>query len=219
MKQETDGPLPSPLYKAWVNEIEASLQRLRTTHVKMLNFGQSLADGLTLKTAEFPLADLIDDALAATHDAMHKRQLTVQLNYTAPRRLKLDADRVLLLQALRSSLDYAEQFSYRDSEIEFGIQLDQAGQLVLSIRDTTPSLTPHQIRAVLGLSSPSLAESAEQATGLRMTRSLIEAHEGSITMTALPTRGMLTEIVLPASRVVASQSDMQNSSSALRNVA
>lgn len=205
LKQETDGPIQSQLYRSWIDEVATSLQRLRSTHVKMLNFGQSLTDGLTIKSDIVPLEALITDAVAATQDAMHRRQLTLTVHQNAPRRLRLEADPVLLLQAVRTVLDHAEQFSHRASSVELETSIDDEGALVIAVRDTTPALNARQIAAALGLEdhAPQGRGAAKaESTGLGMSRVLLEAHQGSMRMSALPGGGMLTEMIVPKSRIV-----------------
>jgi signal transduction histidine kinase len=205
LKQETDGPIQSQLYKSWIDEVSGSLQKLRSTHVKMLNFGQSLTDGLTIKSDIISLEALITDAVLATQDAMHRRQLTLNVTHNAPARLRLEADPVLLLQAVRTVLDQAEQFSHRSSAVELSTSLDADGALIIAVRDTTPSLNSRQIAVALGLegSSQNGREPGKaESTGLGMSRVLMEAHHGEMRMSPLPGGGMLTELVLPRSRIV-----------------
>jgi two-component system, sensor histidine kinase and response regulator len=226
LKQETDGPIQSQLYKSWIDEVATSLQKLRSTHVKMLNFGQSLTDGLTIKSDIVALEALVTDAVAATQDAMHRRQLTLVVNHNAPRRLRLEADPVLLLQAVRTVLDHAEQFSHRSSTVELETNINADGALVIAVRDTTPALNPRQIAAALGLEAPAQqnrGSNKAESTGLGMSRVLLEAHQGQMQMSPLPGGGMLTELILPKSRIVqadAAAAPLQRPApSSLRNVA
>jgi two-component system, sensor histidine kinase and response regulator len=200
LKQETDGPIQSALYRSWISEVTSSVQRLRTTHVKMLSFGQSLSDGLTLRPEVLTLDALLNEALLATQDAMDRREIVVTLQHHVAEKLKIDVDRILLLQAFRTILEYAEKFSPRGAVIAIATHLDVSGDLIIAIRDATPTLSARQISDVLG-NGGDASKDDQQATGLRMARVLLEAHQGAVRLSPRPEGGMLSEMILPHARV------------------
>jgi two-component system, sensor histidine kinase and response regulator len=197
LKQETDGPIASQLYRSWISEVSTSLQRLRGTHVKMLNFGHILADGLKLNTEVFALDGLVDDVMDLSDEAIRRRELNAVVQHESAYRLKIDGDRTLMLQALKTIVDHAAQFSPRGQSIAITTGTDLDGHVVIAVHDRSPSLNGRQIADLLGLGG----QSTSAIGGLSMARVILEAHQGHVRATPLLEGGMLIEIIVPKERV------------------
>lgn len=140
LRREADGPINSPLYANWIADLHQALDRLNVTHAKMLNFGRSLSEGITLNDEVFDLRETLAIAMAASLDLIERRHLNLvqRLNFPAASRFR--GDRVLIEQALRNLFDNAVRFSRRNSDICVGAELTTDGHLCLSITDSSPPL-------------------------------------------------------------------------------
>jgi two-component system, sensor histidine kinase and response regulator len=219
LKEETDGPIISPLYQAWIDDLHRAVEKLNTTHLKMLNFGRALAENINLNEEVVDIAPLLDSILRITRDAAMRRSIRIRLTAVLPPLFEVRVDRVLLAQALRGVLEYAVMFSSRNTEILITVKTQDDEPFLLEIQDTAPRLAASQIDEILGLKSFATArpETVEASTSLKMSRVLMEAHQGSMRL-APRGDGMLTELLLPRSRIV--QEPMANQSVArLQSVA
>lgn len=212
LKQEADGPLPSDLYRAWVAEMYESLNRLSTTHGRMINFGRLLSDGIVLQEETMPVQQLLDDAVNNVMIAAGRRNITIDLQSALPDRLKVHVDRSLISQALRIILDRSVKFSQRGSRATVSATAAANGSITIIIEDASTDLTLTQIDEIMdaGRVTPAPgADTFEQTTGLKMSRVIIEAHKGIFAMTSQADAGMRFSITLPPSRVKAD--DVKNS--------
>jgi two-component system, sensor histidine kinase and response regulator len=203
INQEADGPLASPLYTEWIGELHRSLERLSAVHLKMLNFGQSLSDQIELNEETAGMSQLIATCLDSVQDTARRRNIKLVIDDTLPTGLQMRVDSVLLSNALRSVADNAVKFSPRGSDVSVRVGLTGPSHLTISIDDATTPMPQHQIDEILGLKAFAAIrpESVELSTGLKMSRVLVEAHQGSLRMRANG-QGMNTALVLPRERVV-----------------
>ncbi len=207
LRREADGPINSPLYANWIADLHQALDRLNVTHAKMLNFGRSLSEGITLNDEVFDLRETLAIAMAASLDLIERRHLNLvqRLNFPAASRFR--GDRVLIEQALRNLFDNAVRFSRRNSDICVGAELTTDGHLCLSITDSSPPLSQAQIDDVLG-KLPALqkmsSQNVEFVTTLKMCRVLVEAHQGQLRMQPVGGEGTRTDIILPRAQITQS---------------
>lgn len=204
LKQEADGPLPSELYRTWVSEMYEALNRLSTTHGRMINFGRLLSDGIVLNEETAPIQDLLNDVVKDVLIPATRRNITIDLQNSSPERLKLHADRSLLNQALRIILDRSVKLAQRSSRAIIKASHAADGSLLIEIEDASANLTHAQIDDIMdaGRVTPGpVADTFEQITGLKMTRVIVEAHQGTFAMTSRADAGMHFAITLPAKRV------------------
>ena len=203
LHQEPDGPIQSDLYRAWIGELFRAVERLNATHLKMLNFGRSLSESITLKEEIVAIGPLVGTIVQGCSDAARRRHLQLIDRIDVSPDLEVTADRVLIAQALRNVVENAIRLSRRGTAITVRVDVDTAGQLLIEITDTTPSMSASEIDDVLGLKpyAASKPETVEASTGMKLSRVLVDAHQGKMTLRSLGD-GMLTELRLPRQRVI-----------------
>lgn len=204
LKQEADGPLPSDLYRTWVAEMHEALNRLSTTHGRMLNFGRLLSDGIALTEDMCAADELFKEVIDGVLLAASRRNISIDLQTEFPEGLKLHVDRSLIVQALRIILDRSVKLSHRGTRTTVKASVGSSGQLSIEVEDASAALTHTQIDDIMDAAriapAPTI-DTFEQLTGLKMSRVIIEAHQGTIRMTANPDAGMTFRIMLPSQRV------------------
>lgn len=204
LKQEADGPLPSDLYRTWVAEMHEALNRLSTTHGRMLNFGRLLSDGIALTEETCPADELIKEVIDGVLLAASRRNITIDVQTEIPDGLKLHVDRSLIVQALRIILDRSVKLSHRGTRTILKAKLASPDQITIEVEDASAALTAAQIDEIMDAArvAPAPAiDTFEQITGLKMSRVIIEAHQGTIKMTSNPDAGMTFLLTLPPQRV------------------
>lgn len=208
LKQEADGPLPSDLYRTWVAEMYEALNRLSTTHGRMINFGRLLSDGIVLNEETGPVQNLLNGLVKDVLIGATRRNVTIELQNEVPERTRIHADQSLLNQALRIILDRSVKLSHRGSRATVRASIAADGAIAIEIQDNSAALTQAQIDDIMdaGRVTPSpVADTFEQMTGLKMTRVIVEAHQGTFAMTSQFDAGMHFAINLPAPRVRAAE--------------
>ena len=204
LKQQADGPIESALYTNWIDDLHQSLDRLNGTHARMLNFGRSLSESIVLNEEVFNFGDIVAAALAASQDLMQRRNLGLKQHAGVAGPILLRGDRVLLDQAIRSLVDNAVRFSRRGSSLQIDTSVRPDGNFCLTILDASPVLSAAQIDEILGTASSlqqSTSQNVEVVTALKMSRVVIEAHQGQLRMSAVGGEGTRTEIELPQARL------------------
>jgi CheY-like chemotaxis protein len=219
LKEEADGPIASVHYRAWIGDLHTAVERLGATHLKMLNFGRSLAEGIVLTNEPVEVGPLIVGVLQAVGTVASRRQLTLSLVDQLPPGLRLLGDSVLLAQALRGVIDNAVRLSHRKSTIAVETDLTPQGDIVIRVTDSSPALSQPQIDEIFGLRpfAPTKAEAVETSTGLKLTRILIEAHDGRLRIDTSRSDALVTELHLPAQRRLGEQI-AETTSARLRDV-
>ncbi len=203
LSEEADGPIQSDLYRAWIGELFRAVERMSATHLKMLNFGRALSEGITLKEEIIAIGPLIATITQGCSEAALRRHLRLVTAIDVPTELEITADRVLLAQAIRNVIDNAIRLSRRATDVTVRCGVDASGQLFIEVTDTTPALNAGAIEDILGLKpyASTRPEAVEVSTGMKLSRVLIDAHQGKMLMKSLG-EGMLTEMRLPRQRVI-----------------
>jgi signal transduction histidine kinase len=195
--------LGSPLYVEWIGELHRSLERLSSLHVKMLNFGRSLSEQIELNEHVVAIGQLVSTTVEQHLIAARRRNITLAFDDALPAPQLTRVDAVLLSNAISGIIDNAVKFSSRGSEVVIRLGMSGPAQLAVTVDDGVPSMSQGQIDEILD-SKPGPAtrpEMVQSCTALKMSRVLIEAHQGQMKMKA-SARGMTTAIVLPKERLV-----------------
>lgn len=212
MAEEADGPVGSALYKTWIDDMRSSLEKMSTTHARMLNFGRFLADGIELNEVQFHLDALLSAVEENAREPAARRQIALSTKIEIPSRQQMRGDRALLTQALRAVLDNAVKFSPRGSQVTLSARMAPDGAAHLSIEDASQGLTASEIDAIMGVEQvparPRAAlEGLDQSNGLKLARVLIEAHQGAFTLKSIAGAGLSVEVRLPPHRLSAGASE------------
>jgi two-component system, sensor histidine kinase and response regulator len=203
VNQEADGPIGSPLYSEWMQELHRSLERMSAVHLKMLNFGRSLSDEIQLNEHSVDIAQLVSAAVEQHRLAARRRNITLAFDDALSGPTSATVDGVLLAHAIAGIIDNCVKFSSRGAEVSIRLGLSGANQLTITIDDAVPSMTQAQIDEIMGTKTFTTVrpETVQSCTALKMSRILIEAHQGQMRMRA-SARGMTTAIVLAKERAV-----------------
>lgn len=110
-------------------------------------------------------------------------------------RLAVDPPR--LRDALRNVVDNALRHTPRGGRVEVRVRRHAAGGAVLAVVDTGTGIAPEHLPHVFERFYRADREATGAGLGLAITRALVEAHAGSISIASEPGRGTAVTIVLP----------------------
>jgi signal transduction histidine kinase len=141
---------------------------------------------------------VIQEALAIVRDDLQTHRVTVQAdpNERLPRIL---GERVQLQQVLVNLITNAvDSMTATDGERVLSIrsEVDHAGYVMVSVKDTGKGIEPSAVDRIF---NPMFTTKTRgMGMGLSICRSIIEAHEGQLWVTAEPTRGAIFHFTMPA---------------------
>jgi two-component system sensor histidine kinase KdpD len=190
MRDPTVGPLLA-------QEILTASHRLRHVVDNLLEMSRVDSGMLRPKRKNCDMRDII--AIS-----MHKLQIEGYQNpielTVAPDTPEIDADPVLIEQALFNIIQNAHNYTQPGSKIEIHVW-SESGQVLSSIRDRGPGLPttdPNQVFAKFFRGSPQ--NPGGLGLGLSIVQGFIEAHGGTIAADNHPDGGAMFTISLPAWR-------------------
>lgn len=205
LQRETDGPLGSPAYVDYVNEIVGAGRRLLGNITEVILLSRALAGEIELEEGEYEIASLLNDVLIEVNPTVRSHNAEISVLQTGED-FRVRCDLNLLGRCLIALLDNAVKFSPDGGTVEVNLMRGTDGGFEVHVCDHGPGMTPAQIADCYEpfvQSDMSFRRSAEGiGLGLTLVRTLSELHGGELVLDS--TLGVGTEAVvrLPASRVL-----------------
>ncbi|MFD2206313.1 sensor histidine kinase [Kiloniella antarctica] len=205
MKSELMGPLGSNHYKSYCHDIHSS-----GTH--LLDLINDILDLSKIEAGAFELQDESVD-LAQTARAAHKLvvgQSTsdfVPVNLDIPADLPyVKADLRAVKQILLNLLSNAVKFTPQGGEVVLSAMKNSDHSLSIQIRDTGIGIPKHELERILEpfirADTPMTRAFEGTGLGLPLVKSLMEQHDGTLSLSSQISKGTTATITFPASRVL-----------------
>jgi two-component system, cell cycle sensor histidine kinase PleC len=204
MEQELFGPIENEKYEEYVRDISASSRQLL----------ESISDIIEVSTIEEGRLSLEErDIDIASSAAMYIRLVEpwadesgVKLLNEIPDDLPtLFGDARRLRQVFLNLLTNAIKFTPEGGAVKFSAEVEDDGSMLIQIVDTGVGININQMDEALRLSGESDSTVAKlgggTGLGLPLTKSLIEAHDGTLELTSLPGKGTTAVLRFPARRI------------------
>ncbi len=203
LKDEILGPLGSPAYRDYAQDIHVSGRRLLTVVNDILDHARIQGGALTLAARPCGVDEVLDHALAT---ARAKTGDTRPVGIVLDRGLPLiDVDLSRFAQALAHLLANALKFTPEGGAVSVHAGGSMGQGLVISVRDRGIGMAPGKIAAALEpfhQVDGSLARRFEGAgLGLSIAKSVVELHGGELTMESAVGAGTTVTVTLPPSRL------------------
>jgi Amt family ammonium transporter len=207
MRNETFGPLGSPRYGDYVQDIHGSASHLLSLINDLLDLSKIEADKYELTESELDGVHLVRRCARLTAGLTDKRRQRLALDLPdAP--LGLRADERVLRQMLLNLISNAAKYSPEGGEIRVGLQVEVDGRVALYVADTGPGMSRQEVRRALEpfgqAGQPEDVTVAEKnrgtGLGLPLTRKLMELHGGSLVIDSTKGRGTTVVLRFPAAR-------------------
>jgi len=148
--------------------------------------------------------DLVEIARQAVQDAQaHAGHKTLQLSLTAPSHsIVVDADVVRMGQAIDNLISNAIKFTPENGRVDVTLARDE--RVTLTVADTGMGMTAADVDRLFERFFRTDSAQAQQiqgsGLGLPIVKAIIEAHDGTITVTSEPNVGTSFVISLPLAR-------------------
>lgn len=177
-------------------------EKLNRLISNLLNMSRLESGGLVLQLDLVDLQDLIGSTLQDMDDHLDR---TVEIN--VPDEIPLvEADFVLLEQALMNVLDNAQKFSPEESKIEISVQV-HGSEVLLSVADRGPGVQDEEIHRIFDkfYQVQERQGVGGSGLGLAIVKGILDAHQAEISAKNRPGGGLVVEL-----RFAAYQSPQEN---------
>lgn len=159
------------------------------------------AGKLELESADFPLAELLDECARMMRSLAERRDVIFQATMP-PSTLRLTADRRRVKQMVVNLLSNAMKFTGGGGKVSLDAQPVADGGVAISITDTGIGMDADQILLALEpfgrIQGSAGADPTGTGLGLPIVRNLIEAHGGKLLIHSEPGKGTIARLVFPA---------------------
>lgn len=184
----------------------ARLDRMRARIDDLLKMTQTwlrvfAADFEKIKETFRPTAIPAAIAKAVESIQPYAQRKDIEIVTTAREPLSLvHGDEGALTEALVNIVGNAVKYSFSGSQVEVAAE-EQDGRIMIVVRDTGVGIPPDELPHIFGdfyRGRGGRAEEGGSGLGLALTRRIVEAHGGSITVESTPGKGSTFVIVVPA---------------------
>jgi PAS domain S-box-containing protein len=203
IKGEMLGPIEQPHYIEYSNDILESGNHLLGLIEDILDFSKFEAGKQELVEGEFDLAPafILSRNIARERARLQKINIRLELP-SVP--IKIFADERKIKQILLNLISNAVKFSHESSEVVAGVRIGPDGQVLMFVQDHGIGISADNIATALapfGQVESKFSRAYEgTGLGLPLSRSLAEAHGGSLTMNSELDVGTTVIVSLPKER-------------------
>lgn len=207
MRHRVIGPIENKTYSDYVEHIHHSGQHLLSLISDILDVSAVEAGRIQLIDADLDIEAVLGQCIALVRGRADERSVKLTVS-VAEGMGALRADERRVKQVLINLLGNAVKFTQPGGTVEAVAVLNGVGEMVLSVKDNGPGLTADEIAVALSPfgRTQSAIESAQEGTGLGLplSKSLIEAHGGRLSIESEKGKGCAVSAIFPARRVIRS---------------
>lgn len=148
-----------------------------------------------------PVAPVIAKAVESVQPYARRKDIEIATTMVEPSSAVL-GDEGALAEALVNVVGNAVKYSPAGSRVQITAE-ERDGRVVIAVRDMGPGIPPDELPFIFGdfyRGAAGRAEEGGAGLGLAITRRIVEAHDGSITVESAPGAGSTFVISLPALR-------------------
>jgi PAS domain S-box-containing protein len=213
MQGELFGPLGSPRYLSYTDDILLSGRHLLTLINDILDLAKIEAGGLVLNEEDIDVAKLMASAVRLAGPTAETAGIDVKIRSTR-RHLVIRADETALKRVLVNLLSNAVKFSEAGTMVWLSAGETAAGDVLISVKDQGIGIATSDIAAALtpfvqvhsGLARKYLGT----GLGLPIAKELVELHGGRLLIESTLGIGTTVKIELPRSRVLGVEATQGN---------
>ena len=204
ISNELFGPIGNEKYLEYIKDIHTSSLHLLSIINDVLDMSKIEAGKVELAKEAVQIQNVISEVMRMVHERAHSRniELTAQLS---DENIEIWADERSMKQIFLNLLSNAIKFSKEGGEIYVRIVTDQPDIVVLEIEDRGIGMSEEEQERALqpfGQAKPVTTRNyGGTGLGLPITKGLVEAHGGTMTIDSRAGYGTLVRIVLPRERI------------------
>ena len=182
--------------KEFLTQIEKDAKRLSTIVNDLLLQSKLKADKIYIEKTEFSLKNFFDGVLYDKRVALHQNNIKVKLN--CPSNIKAYADQFRLSQVFRNLIDNAINYT-KDGEINIDCVLWE-DEITITFKDNgqgiAPEHLPHIFERFYRGNVARDRKDGGSGLGLAISKSIIESHGGSMSVSSVVGEGTTFTVVL-----------------------
>ncbi len=199
------GELANEQQRDAVEHIQASSEHLHELINDILDISTIEAGKLELNEEVVELSELMYSALAFLEQRAVERNIQIE-NSIRDNPIKLIVDKRRMKQIFVNLLSNAIKFSAAESQVKINHILSEAGNIQISVSDTGIGMNAAGIKNALQRFGQNVGDVdgliEGTGLGLPLTKTLAEAHDGSLSITSELGKGTTVVLNLPSERVV-----------------
>lgn len=205
MQKKMFGPLGSEQYIEYVNDINEAGNHLLGIISDVLEFSRAEVGKLTLQEETFRLDDILEQSCRMLRQkaAEHRLRLSLEI---APDPPELRADQRLLRQTFINLIGNAIKFTPPGGAITVSAQPQDDGSYAVTVADTGIGIAEEDLEKVLEpfaqVETAYHRQHGGTGLGLPLSKKIIEAHGGELTLQSTVGAGTSVTVILPAERIL-----------------
>jgi two-component system cell cycle sensor histidine kinase PleC len=204
MRQELIGPVGTPAYKGYLDDIHFSGNHLLSLINDILDLSKIEAGKFELQDSDFDFCDLIEE----TGRLIRVRAIEddIRIVNDVPPGVVVRADHRALRQVAVNLATNAVKFTPPGGVVRAWFKIDAQGNPCFMLSDTGRGIHPDDLERIFESFGQGRHDHAvkERGTGLGLpiVRGLIRAHGGDVALVSEMGKGTTVSVMLPASRLV-----------------
>jgi PAS domain S-box-containing protein len=204
MIEERFGAIGNERYKDYVSDIHSSGQHVISLVNDLLDLAKIEAGRMELTFTSVQVNELVAACVALLQPQAARDRIVLRTSF-ADKLPPVVADERSLRQITLNLLSNAVKFTDAGGQVIVSTAMTDAGEVVFRVRDTGIGMSETEVEAAL---EPfrQLATSRKgggTGLGLPLTKALVEANRGALTISSRKDEGTLVEVVFPPTRVLA----------------
>jgi signal transduction histidine kinase len=198
--QELFGPIGNEKYLEYIKDVHTSSLHLLSIINDVLDMSKIEAGKLELEKEAVTLQHLIADVIRIVHERASSRAIAL-LAESADDPVVIWADERAMKQIFLNLLSNAIKFSEDGGKVHIRVTAEQADFAVIEVEDHGIGMDiDEQERALqpFGQAKPATTRNyGGTGLGLPITKGLVEAHDGTLTISSHPGEGTTVRLILP----------------------
>ena len=194
------GPLRNPKYLEYLKDIHSSSLHLLSIINDVLDMSKIEAGKLDLLRQKLRLQSIAAASLRLLRERASSRKLTIIPEFAAED-IVIEGDERAMKQVFLNLLANAIKFSHEGGTIRLRVAREGRASAVIEIEDQGIGMTPEEQQRALEPFGQAQAATTRHyggtGLGLPITKGLIEAHGGQLTLESRPGAGTTVRLVLP----------------------
>jgi signal transduction histidine kinase len=186
---------------AYATEIAGSGRHLLRLINDILDYSGIARGHLAIQPEWIRLEHAVGAAVRAAHGMAAERGVTLSMSPIDPA-FGLLVDSVRFRQILDNLIGNAVKFTPQEGQVIVEIEVEADRSIHILVRDTGIGMRPEEIAIAMEpfrqLENALTRRTAGTGLGLPITKGLVEAHGGALTVTSEPGRGTTVRIMFPA---------------------
>jgi signal transduction histidine kinase len=208
IKSEIFGPVANKKYIEYANDICASGNQLLSLINDVLDISKMETNNFEIKEQNVNVQEVIHEIIEILAQIAQKKNIKITLHLPNEPCIIL-ADKRRMKQIVIHLLSNAIKFSNPDSEVSVTLRSNEGVYLIFS--DNGIGIAQEDIPVLLGKLGHSKSaltrESEGTGLGLWLTKALVEAHNGTISIDSELKKGTIVRVFFPKNRVVIGEFD------------